>query len=185
MITLITTWVTEKIVAVITVTVVAVAAVPTTLILTTEHQVTVTVTQQQQQTRLVLIQTVKTAGDELIVKLQNAEDSCDTQVTGIATSSKAKTARLDRHLSQAKVTIHGAVSPFVTAIQKDEEHFQQLAVITPEDEQNELAHLQLIELESLGDGETTGVVVVTCTIVIVEIKIIVVEVEHNFGGDQD
>jgi len=74
MITIITTWVTEKIVAVITVTVVAVAAVPTTLILTTEHNVTVTVTQQQLQTRTVLIQTVKTAGDELIVKLQNAED---------------------------------------------------------------------------------------------------------------
>jgi hypothetical protein len=58
-------------------------------------------------------------------------------------------------------------------------------VITPEDEQNELAHLQLIELESLGDGQTTGVVIVTCTIVIVEIKIIVVEVEHNFDGDRD
>jgi len=98
MITIITTWVTEKIVAVITVTVVAVAAVPTTLILTTEHQVTVTVTQQQQQTRVVLIQTVKTAGDELIVKLENAEDSCSTQVTSIATSSTAKAARLDKHL---------------------------------------------------------------------------------------
>jgi hypothetical protein len=185
MITIITTWVTEKIVAVITVTVVAVAAVPTTLILTTEHQVTVTVTQQQQQTRLVLIQTVKKAGDDLIVKLSNAEDSCTTQVTGIVTSSKAKAARLDKHLSQAKLTMHGAVSPFVTAIQKDEEHFQQLAVITPEDEQNELAHLQLIEFESLGDGQTTGVVIVTCTIVIVEIRIIVVEVEHNFDGDRD
>ncbi len=180
MITIITTWVTEKIVAIFMVTIVAVAAVPTTLILTTEHQVTVTVTQQQQQARIVLIQTVKTAGDELIVKLQNAEDSCNTQVITIVAGSKANPGRLQSKLAQAKLQIHGSISPFVAAIQKDEEHFQQLAVLTPEDEQNELAHLQLIEIESLGDGQTTGVVVVTCQVVVIEIKIVVVEVEHGF-----
>lgn len=180
MVTLITTWVTEKIVAVLTVTLVAVAAVPTALVLTTEHQVTVTL--QQQQT--VLIQTVTKAGDELIVKLQSAEASCNTQVTQVVTTSKVTPGQIQSQLARAETQIHGSVAPFIAAIQRDEDQFAHLAVISPEDEQNELEHFQQLAILSLGDGKTVvGTVTVTCQIVVIEIKVIVVEVEHHIGDD--
>ena len=88
MFTVITTFVTEKIVALLTVSLVAVAAVPTALILTTDEQTQVIVQQQEGQQQIVLVKSVKKAGDDLIVKLQNAEDSCNTQVTGLVTAAK-------------------------------------------------------------------------------------------------
>lgn len=186
MITLITTWVTEKIVAVFTVTLVAVAAVPTTLVLTTEHQVTVTVQQQVQQQRVVVIQTVKKAGDDLIVKLQNAETSCNTQVTQLVSASTVQTANLQTHLVSAKAQIHGSITPFIAAIRQSEERFANLTVLTADDEENELNNLQLISITALGDGQASGVVIVTCQTVVVEIKVIVVEVEHHIDqGDGD
>ncbi len=182
MITLITTWVTEKIVAVFTVTLVAVAAVPTTLVLTTEHQVTVTLQQQQQQQQIVLVKTVKKAGDDLIVKLQSAEASCNTQVTTVVTTAKIDPGRVQSQLAQSKTQIHGSVAPIIAAINRDEDTFAHLTLVTPEDEENELEHLQQLTIVSLGDGKTiTGTVTVTCQIVVVEIQVIVVEIErHGF-----
>lgn len=182
MITLIATWVTEKIVAVFTVSLVVVAAVPTTLILTTEHQVTVTLQQQQEQRQLVLVKSVQKAGDDLIVKLQNAEASCNTQVTTLVTTSRVNPGKIQSQLAQAKTQIHGSVAPLIVTIQKDEDNFGKLAVITPEDEENELEHLQQLSIVALGDGKTIiGTVIVTCQIVIVEIQVIVVQHE----GDRD
>lgn len=180
MITLITSWVTEKIVAIFTVSLVAVAAVPTTLILTTEHQVTVTVQQQQTQTQVVLIKAVKEAGDDLIVKLQNAEASCNTQVTTVVATAKIDPGKIQSQLARAKTQIHGSVAPLIVAIQKDEDDFAKLSLVTPEDEENELEHLQQIAIIALGDGKTmTGTVTVTCQIVIVEIQVIVVAAAHG------
>lgn len=183
MITLITTWVTEKIVAVFTVTLVAMAAVPTTLVLTTEHQVTVTLQQQEQQQRIVLIQTVNKAGDDLIVKLQNAEASCSTQITEVVTTSKLNPGRVQSQLARAQTQLHGSVAPFIAAIRQDEDNFARLAVLSSDDEDSELGQIRLIAITALGDGQTTGVVTITCQTVIIEIKVIVVEVEHGIGDD--
>lgn len=180
MITLITTWLTEKIVTVFTVSLVAVASVPAVLVVTTEQHVAVTIQQQQQQTQVVLVNTVQKAGDDLIVKLQSAETSCNTQVTQLVTTSKINPGKIQSQLAQAKTQIHGSVAPIIVAIQKEEDHFAHLAVITPGDEENELEHLQQIAIISLGDGQTiVGTVTVTCQIVVVEIQVIVVEVEHG------
>lgn len=170
MITLITTWVSEKIVAIFVVSLVTVAAVPTTLVLTTEHQVTVTVQQQQLQQQTILVQTVKKTGDDLILKLQSAEVSCNTQVTTLASTHATQ---IQTQLVSAQTQIHGSITPFIAAVRHDEEHFANLAVITPEDEEQELAHLQLITVTALGDGQTAGVVTVTCGSVVVQIQTVI------------
>lgn len=170
MITVITTWVTEKIVAIFAVSLVAVAAVPTTLVLTTEHHVTVTLQQQERQQQVVLVSTVKKTGDDLIVKLQSAEDSCNTQVSNVASTHAGE---LQTQLASAKTQIHGSIAPFVAAVRQSEDHFAHLAVITPEDEEQELAHLQVISIMALGNGQTGGVVTVTCGSVVVQIQTVI------------
>lgn len=170
MITLITTWVTEKIVAVFVVSLVAVAAVPTTLVLTTEHQVAVTLQQQEHQQRIVLVQTVKKTGDDLIVKLQSAEASCNTQVTNLASTHGAQ---LQTQLASAQTQVHGSITPFIAAIRQDQDRFAHLAVVTPEDEEAELAHLQLIQITALGNGQTAGVITITCGSVVVQIQTVI------------
>ncbi len=197
MISLITTFVTEKIVAILTVTLVAVAAVPTTLVLTTEHQTDEALQQQavvlqlaEGQQQIVLVKAVKKAGDDLIVKLQNAETSCNTQVTQVVTTSKINPGKIQSQLAQAKTEIHGSVAPFIAQLQKHEDHFAHLAVITPEDEEDELGQIQLIGITALGGTGTTGVVTVTCGTVVIEIqmviKVIVIQVPvvvHREGDD--
>lgn len=181
MITLITTFVTEKIVAILTVTLVAVAAVPTTLVLTTEQQTTVVLQQQADQQNVVLISAVKKAGDGLIVKLQNTESSCDTQVIQLVANSKIAPGKIQSKLALAKLQLHGSVAPFIAQIQKEQDRFAHLAVITPEDEQDELGQIQLIEITALGGNGTVGVVTVTCQTVVIEIQTVIVVVER--GGD--
>ncbi len=185
MITLITTWITEKIVTVLTVSLVAVAAVPTTLVLTTELQTTVVVQQQQATQQIVLITAVKKAGDDVILKLQTAETSCSTQVTQIVATSKVAPGKVQSQLAQAKTQIHGSVAPFIAQIQKDEDHFAHLSVITPEDEEAELGQIQLISVTALGNSQIVGVVTVTCQSVIVYIQevIQVVVITHREGYD--
>ena len=183
MITLITTFVTEKIVAILTVTLVAVAAVPTTLVLTTEHQTTVVLQQQEDQQQVVLIAAVKKAGDDAIVKLQSTESSCNIQVTQLVATSKIAPGRIQSQLAQAKSQIHGSVAPFVAQIQKDEDHFAHLAVITPEDEQDELGQIQVIEITALGGTGTTGVVTITCQTVVIEIQTVIKVIVLEHPGD--
>ncbi|HEY8678549.1 MAG TPA: hypothetical protein VIN39_07950 [Candidatus Dormibacteraeota bacterium] len=191
MITLVTTFITEKIVAIITVSLVAVAVVPTTLVLTTDHGTAVVLQQQEDQQQVVLIAAVKKAGDGLIVKLQNAETSCNSQVTQVVTASKVAPGKVQSQLAQAKTQLHGSVAPFIAQIQKDEDHFAHLAVITPEDEEDELGQIQLIGITSLGGTGTTGVVTVTCGTVVIEIQQIIqviviqerVGIVHRQEGD--
>ncbi len=185
MFTLITAFVTEKIVAILTVTLVVVAAVPTTLVLTTEHQTTVILQQQEDQQQVVLVTAVKKAGDAVILKLQNTESSCNAQVTQLVAASKVAPGKIQSQLAQAKLQLHGSVAPFIAQIQKDEDHFAHLAVITPEDEEDELGQIQLIEITALGGTGTVGVVTVTCQTVVVQIQLVIhiVVVEQHSGFD--
>lgn len=176
MFTLITTWATEKIIAVLTVSLVAVAAVPTALILTTEHQTAVVIQQQDSQQRTVLITTVKNAGDSLILKLQGAEASCNAQVAGLVTSKNVDPAKIQLQLTQLKTQLHTAIVPIVNTIKQQEASFANLVVITPELEVDELAQLKQIEVLAFGDGKTIGVVTVSCQSVVLAIQQVILVV---------
>ena len=187
MFTVITTFVTEKIVALLTVSLVAVAAVPTALILTTDEHTQVVLQQQEGQQQIVLVKSVKKAGDDLIVKLQNAENSCNTQVTGLVTAAKLNPGKIQSQLAQAKTTIHGSVAPYIAQLKQHEQEFAEKSDLTDEDEQDELAKIHEIEIIALGANGTTGTVTVTCQTVTIQIKLIiqvtVVQLDKHHGDD--
>jgi hypothetical protein len=158
-------------------------------VLTTEHHVDVVMQQQSDEHKIVLIKAVKKAGDELVVKLQNAESSCNTQVTQLVATSKVNPGQIQSQLDQAKTQLHGSVAPFIAAVVKHEDHIAHLDEVSEQDEQDELSQLQLIEITSLGGGQTVGVVTVTCQTVVVEIKLViqvnVTVTVHKSGGESD
>jgi hypothetical protein len=61
------------------------------------------------------------------------------------------------------------VAPLVTAIKADQDRFAHLKFVTPQDEENELEHLKLIEIIALGDGHSTGTITVTCQTILITI----------------
>jgi hypothetical protein len=172
MFTLLTAWISERIITVTAVSVLTVAAVPTTLILVShDDHTTVAVIQPADATqKVVLIADVKKAGDAVIAKLNNAESSCNTTVTNTVSAAKVAPGKIQSQLARAHTQLHGSVAPFVNAIQKDEDRFAHLTVITPQDEENELAEINLIQLTALGDGHSTGTITVTCQTVLITIQ---------------
>src|SRR5579864_854740 len=173
MFTLITTWIAQRILTVTAVSVVAVAAVPTTLIVTSHHDdgstTTVAVVQPvDDQQKLVLISAVKKAGDDIIARLNTAQATCDSQLTQTVSSSKVA-AKLQPALANARATVGSSVSPIIAAIRSDEDHFDHLRYVSQQDEENELADLDLIEVLALGNGRTGGTVTVTCQTVSITI----------------
>jgi hypothetical protein len=173
MFTVLLAWVSERIVTVTAVSVVAVAAVPTTLVLVSNgdhNPTTVAVIQPaDDHSKAILVSAVKKAGDNLITKLNTAESGCTTQVTQAVSSSKVA-ANVQKQLTTAKSQIHGSVAPIVAAIKSDEDHFAHLKFVTPQDEENELNDLNLIEVIALGDGRSTGTITVTCQTVMITIQ---------------
>ena len=178
MITFLTTWITERIVTVLTITLVTVAAVPTTLLVVTEQQVT-TVTEEQE------IATVRQAGDKIIVKLQDEEKTCRAQVTQVVTTTGATGAQVTQVVANAGTQIHASIAPFVLAIEKDEDAVTELEVITPDDEDAALNQIQIIETTALGNSQTVGVVITTCQTVVVKVKQIIREIETGESGEGD
>ncbi|MDQ6711177.1 MAG: hypothetical protein M3Z11_11565 [Candidatus Dormibacteraeota bacterium] len=173
MFTLLTTWISERIITVTAVSVLTVAAVPTTLVIVSsngDHKTTVAVVQPvDAKQKVVLIGEVKKAGDAVIAKLNNAESSCNGTVATTVSTSKVAPAKIQSQLATAKTQIHGSVSPFVAAILKDEDRFAHLTVITPQDEENELHEISLIQLTALGDGHSAGTVTITCQTIVITI----------------
>jgi hypothetical protein len=179
--TLITTWVSTRIVSVVTVAVLTVAAVPTTLVITQQKD-------DEEHQQAVLVQNVQQAGDAIIVKLQNAEATCNDQISQVVTSAHIAPGSVQSQLAQARTHLHGSVAPLIAAIQKEQARFQKLTLITPEDEQDELEHLKLIEVTALGGNGQTGTVTVTCQTVTIEVKlvvqvIVVQQVKHETEDD--
>ena len=104
------------------------------------------------------------------MKLNNAESSCNGTVATTVSAAKVAPGKIQSQLAKAQTQIHGSVSPFIAALQKDEDRFAHLTVVTPQDEENELNEINLIELTALGDGHTTGTVTITCQTVVVTIQ---------------
>ena len=172
MFTVLTTWISERIITVTAVTVLTVAAVPTTLVIAShdDHNTIAVVQPADEHSKVQLVSAVKKAGDDLIMKLSGAESGCTTQVTQAVSASKIAPGKIQSQLAKAKTQIHGSVAPIVAAIKNDEDRFAHLTFVTPQDEENELAHLKLIEVIALGDGHSSGTITVTCQTVVITIQ---------------
>jgi len=172
MFTVLTTWISERIITVTAVTVLTVAAVPTTLVIASrdDHNTIAVIQPADEHSKVLLVSAVKKAGDDLIIKLSGAESGCTTQVTQAVSASKIAPGKIQSQLAKAKTQIHGSVAPIIAAIKNDEDRFAHLTFVTPQDEENELAHLKLIEVIALGDGHSSGTITVTCQTVVITIQ---------------
>ncbi len=170
MFTILTTWISERIITVTAVSVLTVAAVPTTLIIIShdDHNTIAMIQPANEHSKVVLVSAVKKAGDDLITKLNTSESSCSTQVT-LAVSTSNVSAKLQPQLTKAKSEIHSSVAPIVAAIKNDENRFANLKFMTPQDEENELAEFNTIAIIALGDDHSTGTITVTCETVLITI----------------
>ena len=171
MFTILTTWISERIITVTAVSVLTVAAVPTTLIIVSnndDHNTVAVIQPADEHSKIVLVSAVKKAGDDLITKLNATESSCTTQVTQAVSTSKVA-AKVQPQLATAKSQIHGSVAPIVAAIKSDQARFAKLKFMTPQDEENELAEFNSIAIVALGDGHSTGTITVTCQTVLITI----------------
>ena len=171
MFTILITWVSQRIITVTAVSVLTVAAVPTTLIITShdDHNTIAVIQPADEHNKVVLVSAVKKAGDAVIAKLNTAESTCGTQVTQVVATSNVA-AKVQPKLTTAKAQIHGSVAPLIAAIKSDEDRFAHLKFVTPQDEENELAELNLIQVIALGDGHSTGTITVTCQTVLITIQ---------------
>jgi hypothetical protein len=170
MFTILTTWISERIITVTAVSVLTVAAVPTTLIIVShdDHNTVAMIQPADEHSKVVLVVAVKKAGDDLITRLNTSESSCTTQVTQAVSTSKVS-AKLQPQLTRAKSQIHASVAPVVAAIKSDQARFANLKFVTPQDEENELAEFNTIAIIALGDGQSTGTITVTCQTVLITI----------------
>jgi len=190
MFTILTTWISERIITVTAVSVLTVAAVPTTLIIVShdDHNTVAVIQPADDHSKVVLVSAVKKAGDALITKLNATESSCTTQVTQVVTTSKVA-AKVQPQLAAAKSQIHGSVAPIVAAIKSDEARFSNLKFVTPQDEENELGEFNTIAIIALGDGHSTGTITVTCQTVLITItetiQVIVIQEAPKTTGDGD
>src|SRR3984893_4622404 len=110
MFTILTTWISERIITVTAVSVLTVAAVPTTLIIVShdDHNNVAVVQPADEHQKVVLVSAVKKAGDAVIAKLNTAENGCTTQVTQAVASSKGR-GKGQPALENAKGQIHGTL----------------------------------------------------------------------------
>ena len=170
MLTVLTTWISERIITVIAVTVLTVAAVPTTLVIAShdDHQTIAVIQPADEHSKVRLVGAIKKAGDDVIAKLNSTEASCNTELTQTVSASNVA-AKVQPALATAKSRVHSSVSQIVVAIRADQERFARLKFVTPQDEDNELEHLKLIEIIALGDGHSAGTISVTCQTVLITI----------------
>jgi hypothetical protein len=171
MFSVLATWISHRIITVTAVSVLTVAAVPTTLVIAShnDHATVAVIQPVDEQGKVLLIARVKKAGDDLIVRLNRFESSCNTELTRTVSTSKVA-AHVQPALATAKSRVHSSVAPVVAAIKDDQDRFARLTFVTPQDEDSELEHLKLIEIIALGNGQTAGTITVTCQTVMVTIQ---------------
>jgi hypothetical protein len=192
MITLVTAWISERIITVTTMVVVAIAAVPTTLVLVSHNQAAVSVQQVQRQRQLELVANLKKSGDTAITRLTAAEQGCTVQLDQTVAAAHVPPGQVQSQLARAHSQVRASAAPLIAQIQRHENDFARLESPTPEEEQREEQEIDAIVLVALGDGQTPGTITVTCqtvTLVIQEvIQVIVLEQEVHVvkpEGDDD
>ena len=193
MITTIVTFLTEKIVAVIITTVVVVAAVPTLIVALHGNTITITTGPvasasrthgDDEHARLVL--EVKTAGDNVVLKINNEEASCDSQIAQLAAVSKLSGTATQAAIEKGKGEFHKSELPLLNEVKADEDEFEHLTTVTSETEQTFLVRISTVQVTALGEDGHSGTLVTVCQTIIIEIRTIVITVvQPPSGGEGD
>jgi len=193
LITTIVTFLTEKIVAVVITTVVVIAAVPTLIVAI--HGDTITITpgtvasftrhgDDGERARLVL--EIKTAGDTLVVQINNEEANCDAQISQLSSLSKLNPTTTNAALDRGKTRIHDAALPYLKQIKAEQDEFEHLSVVSVSTTQTYLVRIANIQVTALGEDGHSGLVITTCQTILIEIRqivIVVVPTAHDIDDD--
>lgn len=193
MITPILTFLSTRIVSVIITTVVVVAAVPTLIVAINGNTISITTGtvasssrhhDDQERTRIVV--EVKNAGDAVVVKLNNEEASCDSQIAQLAAQSKLSATATAAALQKGKDEEHAAIVPFENEIKADEDELDHLTVVSVQTEQAFLVRINEVQVIALGENGQVGALVTVCQTILVEIQQVIVVVQPApSGGDED
>jgi hypothetical protein len=134
-----------------------------------------------------LVLEVKTAGDNVVVKLNNEEASCDSQIAQLAAVSKLSGTATQAAIDRGKGEFHNSALPLLNEVKADEDEFDHLSVVTSETEQTFLVRISTVQVTALGEDGHSGTLVSVCQTIIVEIRTIVITVVQppSAGGDGD
>jgi hypothetical protein len=191
-ITTIVTFLTEKIVAVVITTVIVVAAVPTLIVAIHGDTITITTStvasstrshDDEERARLVL--QVKTAGDSVVVKINNSEAGCDSQIDQLAGVSTLSASATKAALENGKAKFKTTTAPLLTEIKDDEDELDKLKVITSETTQTFLVRISQVQVTAFGADGNSGVLITTCQTILVEIRTVVIVVVKAPKGEED
>ena len=191
MITTIVTFLTEKIVAVVITTIVVVAAVPTLIVAIHGNTITITAApvasssrHHDEEERAQFILVVKTAGDTVIVKVNDAEASCDSQISQLASVSQLSATATKAALENGKAKYHNATLTFRTEIKDNEDEFEHLSFISTSTTQTFLVRISRVQLTAFGEDGHSGTLITVCQTILIEIRTVIVVV-HTGGGEED
>ena len=190
MITSLLTFVSTRLVSVIVTTVVVVVTVPV-LVIVAIHGHTVTIStspvasesrkhEDAEKTRIVI--EVKNAGNTVIVKLDNEEASCNSQIAALASQSKLSATATAAALKKGHDNFNTSVAIYVNEIKADEDELEHLTVVTTQTEQEFLIRIREIQVIALGDGSHTATLITVCQTILVEIQQVIVVVQPAPGG---
>jgi len=190
MITSLLTFVSTRLVSVIVTTVVVVVTVPV-LVIVAIHGHTVTIStspvasesrkhEDAEKTRIVI--EVKNAGNTVIVKLDNEEASCNSQIAALASQSKLSATATAAALKKGHDNFITSVAIYVNEIKADEDELEHLTVVTTQTEQEFLIRIREIQVIALGDGSHTATLITVCQTILVEIQQVIVVVQPAPGG---
>lgn len=192
MITAIITFLSTRIVSVVITTLIVVAAVPTLIVAIHGNTITITTGPvasasrehgDDEHARIVL--EIKNAGDAVILRINNEEASCDSQIAQLASGTKLSAAATKAALDRGKSEFHTSAAHFLTELRDDEDEASHLRVITTQTEQIILLQISTVQLTALGDDAHSGTLVTTCSTVLIEIRQIIITVVHPSGGEGD
>ncbi len=190
MISTVVTFVTTKVVAIVVTTVIIVVAVTSVIVLghnVTIAQSAVALKSQKKvdddRTRIILH--IKTEGDNVIVKLNTEETTCDAQITALTKLSKISTASTQAAIKKGKTEFHTAQLPYVSQIKSDEDEISHLPVVTSETESSYLLRISSISVTAIGEDGKHGVLITACQTIVIEIRQIIIVVVKPSGGEGD
>lgn len=191
MITTVITFLTTRLLYVLIATVVVVAAVPTLIVAI--HGNTITIAsgpvasssrQRDDAERARVILEIKTAGDNVVVKIGDEEASCDSQIAQLASQSKLSATATKAALDKGRSDFHAATLPFVNEVNADEDELDHLNIVTAETEQTFLVRISTVRVTALGEDGHTGALVTVCQTVLVEVRQIIIVVQAQPGGGE-
>ena len=187
--TTILAFLSEKIVAVVITTVVVVAAVPTLIVAVNGNTITITTAassrrHHDEDERARIIVEVKDAANAVVVKINDEEASCDSQIAELASKTKLSATATAAALSKGKGDFHATVTPFLNQIKADEDELEHLTVITTQTEQTFLIRINEVQVLALGENGQTGTLVTVCQAIIIQITQVIV-VTTAGDGDTD